>query len=85
MSVRAYEDAARFDPYDAGEIVAASFACPCCLATPGDVVVEATDLLPSASCWCATCEVTWTVHLDERQAMRLALAPPAELLRPGRG
>lgn len=77
-----YEDAARFDPLDRAELVAAAFACPTCLGTPDRVVLEAAEILPSATCRCDACARSWTVHLDERQAMRLALAPPAELPRP---
>lgn len=84
MRAGAYEDAARFDPYEPSEVVAASFACPWCLTVPSTVALEPHDAMPSASCRCRACGRAWTVHLDERQAMRLALAPPAELPRPTR-
>lgn len=81
MSYGTYEDAARFDPYEPAAIVAASFACPTCLGVPDDVVMDG-GILPSATCWCGSCASHYTVHLDDTQAMRLALAPPAELPRP---
>ncbi|HEU4973599.1 MAG TPA: hypothetical protein VFT50_00815 [Baekduia sp.] len=82
MSAPVFEDAARFGPYDAGELVAASFACPLCLSLPSHVVMERALAFPSAVCWCSRCDGRFVVHLDEQQAMRLALAPPAELPRP---
>jgi len=71
------EDAARFIPGDPPSLVAASFACPWCLATAAIVTVISTTA-PSAVCECTACGDEWLVHLDGRQLMRMHFAPPLE-------
>ena len=61
---------------DPAELVAASLACPWCLAAAVDYVLEADDVLDaSAGCRCRACGHAWPLFLAPEQALRLALAP----------
>lgn len=79
-----YEDVARFGPYEANDVVAASFACPYCLTQPATVAIDLVDVLAVAVCHCVPCDADFHVHLRDDQALRIALAPPPQLARPSR-
>jgi|1186.fasta_scaffold238024_3 hypothetical protein len=74
-----WRDRARFAIDDADALVEASFACPLCLHTAGEVLLDDGDPLPSARCLCEPCRLLWTLELDGRQVLRLSLDPPAAL------
>ncbi len=72
-------DCARFRAEDPGVLVAASFACPWCLARVDDTVVDVGPHDSLAHCVCPCCAHDWDVALHAGQAMRLSLAPPPSL------
>ena len=72
-------DVARFQATDSEELVLASFACPACLHSPERVRLRVEDDGALADCVCSPCGRRWTVVLDGFQALRLTLAPPAEI------
>lgn len=72
-------DCARFLAEDPGELVAASFACPWCLAQPASLAVEVGTHEGVAHVCCPECAERWDVALDAGQVMRLSLAPPSAL------
>ncbi len=72
-------DCARFMAEDPAELVAASFACPWCLAPLDDALVEVGTHDSVARCVCPACGEDWDVALDPGQVMRLTLAPPGSL------
>ncbi len=72
-------DCARFFAEDPGELVAASFSCPWCLAQAVDTVLEVGTHDSLAHCTCPSCDAGWDVALHAGQAMRLSLAPPSSL------
>lgn len=74
----ALDDDARFQPYDAPTVVAASFICPVCLRRPSQVFLVEGET--SATCRCGRCEVTWTVAMSAGQGARMRLSPPRALL-----
>jgi len=72
-------DCARFLVEDPGEVVAASFSCPWCLAQPRHAVLEVANEDGIAHCVCPTCDRDFDVALHPGQVMRLSLAPPMSL------
>jgi hypothetical protein len=61
---------------DPAALVAASLACPWCLAAAVDYALEAEDAFDaSAACRCRACDHAWRLFLAPEQALRLALAP----------
>ncbi len=61
---------------DPAELVAASLACPWCLAARVDYALDAEDPFDaSADCRCRACGHGWRLFLAPEQALRLALAP----------
>lgn len=72
-------DAARFLAEDPVELVAASFACPWCLAGADTTVVEVESHDALAHCVCPECAEEWELSLHPGQVLRLTLAPPATL------
>lgn len=72
-------DCARFLAEDPSEIVAASFACPWCLAQPLETQLDVGNHDGAAHCVCPECGSGWEVALHAGQVMRLSLAPPATL------
>jgi hypothetical protein len=73
-------DLARFAADDADVLVNASFACPYCLRQPTDIALNLEEPFESAAlCRCAHCRRGWAITLNFGQALRLALAPPADL------
>lgn len=61
---------------DPDALVAASLACPWCLAGDVDYALHAEDPFdPSADCRCHDCGHGWRLFLAPDQALRLALAP----------
>jgi hypothetical protein len=75
----AVTDCARFLAEDPVELVAASFACPWCLARVEQTVLEVGPHDSLAHCVCPSCAEDWDVALHAGQVMRLSLAPPATL------
>jgi hypothetical protein len=74
----ALDDEARFQPYDASAVVAASFMCPGCLRRPSQVFLI--DGETSATCRCGKCDLTWIVAMSVGQCGRMRLSPPREIL-----
>ena len=72
-------DCARFFAEDPVELVAASFACPWCLAGADATVVELGLHDSVAHCACPECHQEWELALDAGQVMRLSLAAPESL------
>ncbi len=61
---------------DPAELVAASLACPWCLAAAVEYDLEADEEWDaSARCQCRDCGHGWRLFLAPEQALRLALAP----------
>lgn len=60
---------------DPAELVAASLACPWCLAAAVDYELRAEEFDASAECRCRACDHSWRLFLAPEQALRLALAP----------
>jgi hypothetical protein len=74
-------DSARFAVDDPDPLVMASFACPYCLQTPADALFNLDEPNGSALlCHCESCNTRWIVAVNAGQAMRLAIAPPVELV-----
>lgn len=74
-------DTARFLVDDLDPLVAASFACPYCLAEPSSAVFNLDEPGGSALlCRCEDCRTGWVVSINAGQAMRLAIAPPDGLV-----
>ena len=75
-----FTDSARFFVDDADPLVLASFACPYCLENPAEALFNLEEPNGSAVlCRCASCRTSWVVAVNPGQAMRLAIAPPAQL------
>lgn len=72
-------DCARFLAEDPGELVAASFTCPWCLAQADDALLEVCSHDSVAHCVCPACDRGYDIALHAGQVMRLTLAPPAAL------
>jgi hypothetical protein len=73
-------DLARFAADDPDPLVHAAFACPYCLREPGEITLNLEEPFGSAAlCRCFECRHGWAVSLNFGQALRLALAPPADL------
>jgi hypothetical protein len=73
-------DLARFAADDDDVLVNASFACPYCLRQPTDIALNLEEPFESAAlCRCTHCRRGWAITLNFGQALRLALAPPADL------
>jgi hypothetical protein len=67
-------DTARFRADDPDVLVAASLACPICLAAEEVEWAGALDGYdPSVECRCPRCEERWRVYLAPQQALRLGL------------
>lgn len=75
-----FSDVARFGPEEPEEVVAAALACQACLRAPAAVLVVEDGPELTAVCHCPRCDVSTEVALDGRQALRLALAPPSQML-----
>ena len=73
-------ETARFRPDDPDALVAATFACPGCLHADLDVAlsVDSGGDDARASCSCRLCATRWSVWLDQWQAVRMTLSPPAD-------
>ena len=74
----ALDDVARFQPYEAAEVVAASFCCPLCLCRATQVFIAESECL--AACRCSDCAVLWKVAMSDGQLLRMSLAPPRHLI-----
>jgi hypothetical protein len=73
-------DSARFFVDDPDPLVVASFVCPYCLQKPADSLFNLEEPNGSAVlCHCVECHKRWVVAVNPGQAMRLAIAPPADL------
>ena len=68
-------DVASFHADDCDALVAASLACPVCLAGDVEWALDGDPYDPSASCSCRRCGYGRRVYLSGDQALRLAIAP----------
>ena len=74
-------DLARFAADDPDALVHAAFACPYCLREPEEITLNLEEPFGSAAlCRCRDCHHGWAVTLNFGQALRLALAPPDDLV-----
>jgi hypothetical protein len=74
-------DLARFAADDPAPLIHASFACPYCLREPDEITLNLDEPFGSAAlCRCRDCRHGWAVTLNFGQALRLALAPPEDLV-----
>ena len=74
-------DLARFASDDPDPLIHAAFACPFCLREPEEITVNLDEPFGAAAlCRCYECRHGWAVTLNYGQAMRLALAPPEDLV-----
>jgi hypothetical protein len=72
-------DVARFDAADPEAVVAAAFACAWCLRRPAIVVLRMIGDEFIAACHCVLCSPPTEVALSRSQALRVIVAPPADL------
>jgi len=73
--VHVREETASFRGDDLPPLVAASLACPVCLAGSVSWELETGEWEAQAHCRCTACEGAWDVGLNSEQALRLALQP----------
>ncbi|MEA2495125.1 MAG: hypothetical protein QOJ29_3036 [Thermoleophilaceae bacterium] len=70
---------AEFAPADREDLVLASFACPTCLHSVSEALMNLDDEGSTVVCRCEPCQSIWAVGLTADQSLRLALSPPAAL------
>ena len=76
VCVRGMSRVASYRADDPAELVAASLACPWCLASDVAFVLCADEEFDaSADCRCRACDQSWSLFLAPEQVLRLALAP----------
>jgi hypothetical protein len=77
------DDYARFSPRDPLALVVASFTCPLCLCQASVMSLIREEEGGVASCRCERCEAAWMLAMEAGQFLRVALAPPIELVLMG--
>ena len=78
MTVACGRYAAAFALDDPDALVDAALSCPLCLRADSTIEVELTGEEVAGRCACAACGATWSLTLQPRQLLRLALDPPPD-------